>query len=106
MKKSYIEDKPMFGNDEDNSNSSNTKSLSVKDLNEKAKIFNSIRLLDFSFKIVIVFLIVVVLLVTADILIQKYWDIENTLIKELFDLSKYAITTVLGYLFASKSSES
>lgn len=60
------------------------------------------KLLKFTFKLFFVLLAIIVGFVLLDVVEHKF-NIENPLLSEAFELMKYAITAVLGYLFANNA---
>lgn len=107
MSENFYEDYPLFSAEDDSGemtddgkpNNNYTSSLEV--IETTADIKRKEKILSFSFKLIIIFLSICGILILLDALFDKL-EINNSLIKEFFDLLKYSTTSVLGYLFASE----
>lgn len=73
-------------------------------IKEEGKQERKTKSLSYSFGILKFLVIIVVILAAFDALEHKY-NIDNPLLQEVFELLKYATTTVMGYLFARKEEE-
>lgn len=60
------------------------------------------KILKFSFRLFFVLLAIIVAFVLLDVIEHKF-NVENPLLSEAFELMKYVITAVLGYLFANNA---
>ncbi len=99
-------DFPLFLSDVSENESSNSSKMSkVKPLaviEAEADIKRKDKILSFSFKLIRYFLVACGCLIIADVIFQKI-GVMDSLASEFFDLLKYSITSVLGYLFASEN---
>ena len=106
MSENFNDDRPLFPSDE-LSNDTGTKvktpeiKASLEVIETEADIKRKDKILSFSFILIKYFLIACGVLVILDVIFQKI-GVTDSLATELFDLLKYSITSILGYLFASE----
>ncbi len=100
MKYSTNDDSPIFPTNagyEKSDKSDKSDDLALKQFNADNSRKNKI--LKFSMESVRNVLGLTALLLLFDIIIQ-YFKLDNSLIREVFSVLKYSLTTILGYIFA------
>ncbi len=99
MSRNMLPEEPLFKKE---TTESLQHDLSLERLEKKNEIVRKNNLQRFGFRAFYITLGVLVGVVVLDIIEQKL-NIQNELLKEAFNVVKYATTTILGFLFANNS---
>lgn len=102
MNKNLNEDSPLFSSEKCDDTTFSDK-LELERVTQNNRRFN--KLIDIGTKSVKWIVILALGLIVLDMSYQ-YFGLDNSLIKEAFSVVKYAITTILGFIFASNCNKS
>lgn len=102
MSKSYNDDEPIFSKSNNSDESLEKQKLNLEKLKTKQENEHKKNIVIIAKRTIFWILVFMGSLVLIDMLFQRF-EFDNSIVSECMSVAKYALTTVLGFLFASNT---